>query len=50
MAAELEVTGARIFDAFDNGATEIWSHDRGFAAFPGLRIHDPLPGPASQRQ
>jgi len=48
LAAELEVAGARIFDfqialtAFDNGATEIWSHDQGFAAFPGIRTHDPL--------
>ena len=48
MATELDITGARIFDlqialtAFDNGATEIWSHDKGFAAFPGLRTHDPL--------
>ena len=49
MAAELGVTGARVFDlqialtGFDNGATEIWSHDRSFAAFPGLRTYDPLP-------
>ena len=48
MAAELGIAGARIFDlqialtGFDNGATEIWSHDRGFIAFPGLRTHDPL--------
>jgi predicted nucleic acid-binding protein len=48
MAAELHVRGPRIFDlqialtAFDNGATEIWTHDRGFVAFRGMRIHDPL--------
>lgn len=48
MAAELETSGPRIFDlqialtAFDNGATEIWSHDRSFASFPGLRARDPL--------
>ncbi len=48
LAADLGVAGARIFDlqigltAFDNGASEIWTHDRGFAAFPGLRAHDPL--------
>lgn len=48
MAAELDVRGPRIFDlqialtAFDNGATEIWTHDRDFVAFPGLRVHDPL--------
>lgn len=48
MAAELDVRGPRIFDlqialtAFDNGATEIWTHDRGFVAFRGMRVHDPL--------
>jgi predicted nucleic acid-binding protein len=48
MATDLEVRGPRIFDlqialtAFDNGATEIWTHDRGFVAFPGLAVHDPL--------
>ncbi len=48
MAAELEISGPRIFDlqialtAFDSGATEIWSHDRSFASFPGLRTRDPL--------
>ena len=48
MAAALRVQGVRIFDlqigltAFDNGAAEIWTHDRRFATFPGLRVHDPL--------
>jgi len=28
--------------ALDNGADQIWSHDAGFLAPPGLRIHDPL--------
>ena len=48
MAAELSITGPRIFDlqialtAFDNGAVEIWSHDRSFASLPGLALHDPL--------
>jgi predicted nucleic acid-binding protein len=48
MATDLEVHGPRIYDlqialtAFDNGATEIWTHDRGFVAFPGLAVHDPL--------
>ncbi len=50
MATELGITGARVFDlqialtAFDNGATELWSHDAGFATFPGLRTRDPLEG------
>ena len=48
MASELRISGARIFDlqialtVFDNGAIEIWSHDRNFASFPGLETHDPL--------
>jgi hypothetical protein len=48
LASDLNVRGVRIFDlqialtAFDNGATEIWTHDRDFGAFPGLRVHDPL--------
>jgi predicted nucleic acid-binding protein len=48
LAADLDVTGPRIFDlqialtAFDNGATEIWTHDDGFISFPGLRVHDPI--------
>jgi predicted nucleic acid-binding protein len=48
LASDLDVRGARIFDlqigltAFDNGATEVWTHDRDFVAFPGLRVHDPL--------
>lgn len=45
---DLSLQGPRIFDlqigliAFENGATEIWTHDRAFAALPGLRFHDPL--------
>jgi hypothetical protein len=48
MAVDLEVAGARIFDlqialtAFDNGATEIWTHDHNFLSVPGLRVIDPL--------
>ena len=48
MAADLEVQGSRIFDlqialaAFENGATEIWTHDRNFASLPGLLVRDPL--------
>ncbi len=47
-AADLRVQGARIFDlqialtAFQNGATEIWTHDAGFVSLPGLTLHDPL--------
>jgi toxin-antitoxin system PIN domain toxin len=48
MATQLEISGPRIFDlqialtAFDNGATELWSHDRAFVSFPGLMTRDPL--------
>jgi uncharacterized protein len=48
LASDLNVNGPRIFDllialtAFDNGAVEIWTHDEGFVAFPGLRVHDPF--------
>lgn len=47
-AARLGVTGPRVFDlliavtALDHGATEVWSHDRGFVTLPGLRLVDPL--------
>jgi len=48
LASDLKVAGPRVFDlqialtAFDNGAAEIWTHDRNFTSFPGLRIYDPL--------
>ena len=48
LARDLDVQGPRIFDlqialtAFDNGASEIWTHDRHFTAFPGIRVVDPL--------
>jgi predicted nucleic acid-binding protein len=48
LAEELDVRGLRIFDlqialaAFDNGATEIWTHDRNFVAVPGMLVRDPL--------
>jgi predicted nucleic acid-binding protein len=48
LAGRLGIRGPRIFDlqigltAYDNGAIEIWTHDSRFAAFPGLRVHDPL--------
>ena len=47
-AKELKVVGPRIFDlqialtALENGALEVWTHDRGFVSLPGLRVHDPL--------
>ena len=48
LAVELGISGPRIFDlqigliASDQGASEIWTHDRGFAVPPGLRRFDPL--------
>lgn len=48
LATDLEIRGPRIFDlqvalaAFDNGATELWTHDRRFTAFPGIKLLDPL--------
>ena len=48
LAKALNVSGVRVFDlqiaavAFENGAKEIWTHDREFVALPGLRVHDPL--------
>ncbi len=48
LATDLPLPGPRIFDlqialmAFENGASEIWTHDRSFAAFAGLLVHDPL--------
>jgi len=48
LAADLHVQGPRIFDlqialtAFENGASELWTRDRSFVAFPGLVIQDPL--------
>jgi toxin-antitoxin system PIN domain toxin len=48
LASDTKIAGARVFDlqvaliALENGATELWSHDRGFARLPGLLVHDPL--------
>ncbi len=48
LAADLTVIGTRIFDlqialtAFEHGASEVWTHDEGFAKVPGLRLIDPL--------
>jgi toxin-antitoxin system PIN domain toxin len=47
-AVSLAVRGPRIFDlqialtAIDNGAREIWTHDRDFVSVPGLRVRHPL--------
>ncbi|MFT4569454.1 MAG: toxin-antitoxin system PIN domain toxin [Hyphomicrobiaceae bacterium] len=47
-ACDLELSGVRIFDlqialtAFDNGATQMWTHDVNFIRLPGLRVIDPL--------
>ena len=48
LAVELKIRGPRIFDlqialiAAENGAREIWTHDRRFVSVPGLRVRDPL--------
>jgi len=48
MAVALRVRGRRIYDlhialaALENGATEIWTHDRNFQSSPGLAVRDPL--------
>ena len=50
LAADRNVQGPRIFDlqialtAFENGAREILTHDRGFVSLPGWPIRDPLSG------
>jgi uncharacterized protein len=47
-ATELKISGVRIFDlqialiALENGAREIWTHDRNFVSIPGLGTADPL--------
>jgi len=48
-AAEVRgIHGPRIFDlqiaatAAEAGASEIWTHDQGFVAVPGLRVRDPF--------
>jgi hypothetical protein len=48
LAVDLGITGPRVFDlqiglvAFENGACELWTHDRHFQAVPGLRLRHPL--------
>jgi predicted nucleic acid-binding protein len=47
-AERLSVAGPRVFDlqigllCTDAGVTEIWTHDGGFIALPGLKVIDPL--------
>jgi hypothetical protein len=47
-AARLKVAGPRVFDlqigllCLEAGATELWTHDVGFIALPGLKVRDPL--------
>ena len=49
VAADLRVEGRRIYDlqiafiAFENGASEIWTHDHGFCSLPGLAVRNVLP-------
>lgn len=46
--AAIGLHGPRIFDlqiamiAQENGARQLWTHDRGFVTTPGLRVIDPL--------
>jgi len=48
IAEQLDIRGPRIFDlqiglvALDAGVTEIWTHDAGFVAIPGLKLRDPI--------
>ena len=48
IADQLDVRGPRIFDlqisltALEAGVTEIWTHDSGFVALPGLKVRDPI--------
>ena len=48
MASDMKIAGTRVYDlqiallALENGATELWSHDRAFAGLPGLLVRDPL--------
>ena len=48
VAADTGIRGPRIFDlqialiAYENGAHELWTHDRSFLTVSGLRVVDPL--------
>lgn len=47
-ASRLGIRGVRVYDlqialiARQYGAHELWTHDRAFLPFPGLRLRDPL--------
>lgn len=47
-AVQLAISGRRIFDlqialiALENGADEVWTHDRNFVRLARLAVHDPL--------
>lgn len=47
-AERMEIHGVRIFDlqiaiiAVEAGAVELWSHDRNFVVFSGLKLIDPI--------
>jgi hypothetical protein len=47
-AVDRGITGPRIHDlqigmiALEQGATELWTHDAGFVALPGLKLVDPI--------
>jgi Predicted nucleic acid-binding protein, contains PIN domain len=47
-ASNLSMSGPRVFDlqigliALEAGVTELWTHDAGFVALPGLKVVDPL--------
>jgi uncharacterized protein len=55
VGSKLRVSGPRIFDltialtAFEAGAGEIWTHDRGFQSVPGMRVVFPLMQSAGPR-
>jgi len=48
LASANGVLGGHVFDlqialaAVENGATEVWTHDKNFVTVPGLSVHDPL--------
>jgi hypothetical protein len=48
LASDMKFAGTRVYDlqialiAVENGATELWSHDRAFAGVPGLLVRNPL--------
>ena len=47
-ASDIRLSGKRIFDlqialvAYENGASEMWSHDHNFVCVPGLKLCNPF--------